>query len=508
MRVVHLGEARSGGLTLHLHPNLTVVQGLAGPRREWLLQSLVALVNGRAADVDGLIEAHGVLVDVVPELLRSVLGFGEETIDPVVRSGDLPGHGHGAALADGRRRLAERTLEALRERLDASEGAVADARRRCDVAGRRLAQTHEQAAAADGSGPGRAKAELAARHEVVRSAQVAATEARRRLEALLTDPEVSDRLSAGRARRVAATRALATAMTELEDAGADIDGDAERLLQEAHTSVLQLQKRLGASPSDGALADELRELRAALPDLALRLVRHRSAIGRIPRLEASFSTLQAEEQAAMEQLTRVRTEHTCNQAELRGRLRAADAELTSANMALAAVDRPVEPGDADDGGETPDPGRVQMERRQLVARIDLGGAQAASELLRAEWEAQRRRLVGEAEDEPSGTDELRRSQAEADEDARRKEIEWYLLSRLALQRSVGVAGSVPMILDDTFARLPPGTAPLLLDWLERLASAVQIVVLSDDPQLATWLEGVGPDRAVEVNLGPGRMVER
>jgi hypothetical protein len=502
MRFVHVSEARSGGLTLHLHPNVTVVQGLAGARREWLLQSLVALVNGRVAEMDGLVEAHGVLVDAVPASLRAVLGLGEETVDPVVRSGDLPGQGHGDALVAGRRQLAEQTLEALRARLDAAEGAVADARRRCDAAGRRLAEARDRPVPVGTPESAVAAAELAVCHEVVRSAQVAATEARRRLEVLLTDPDVTDRLSVGRARRVAATRALTLAMTQLEEAGADIDGDAERLLQEAHTSVLQLQKTVDADRSDTARSAELRRLRAALPEMALRLVRHRSAIDRTAKLEAAFPALQAEEQAAMEQLTRARTEHTCNQAELRGRLRAADAELTAANMALAALEGPPPGGGEADPAPAPDAERVQMERRQLVARIDLGGALAAADLLRAEWEGQRRRLVGEADEQPSSTDEGRRTRAEAEADASRKEIEWYLLSRLAVQRSVGVAGPVPLILDDTFARLAPGTAPQLIDWLERLASTVQIIVLSDDPQLGAWLHDVGPGRAAACNVGP------
>ena len=41
----------------------------------------------------------------------------------------------------------------------------------------------------------------------------------------------------------------------------------------------------------------------------------------------------------------------------------------------------------------------------------------------------------------------------ADREGLVEEIEWYLLARLAAQRSVGAAGSVPLVLDDTFRDL-------------------------------------------------------
>jgi hypothetical protein len=492
MRLVQLRSTEQGDpFVIDLHPQLTVVRGLDPARRKQFLRAVESVVNGRPADLDGVVEAHGVLLDIGPEALGPVLGLGGDgaAIDPVVRPGDLPGPGQDETLAASRRRNAERTLDELRERLEASEASAAEARRRCDAAMRRLAA---DASGPDGAEAGRSAVEVATRREAVRAAQVATDEARRRLEALVVDPTVGDRLSAGRARRAAATRGLAAAMNELSSVSRDLDGNAERALDEAHASVVELQAGQDAGPNAGSGSEQLSQVRQALPALALRLVRHHSAVGRIAQLEVSVAGLQSEEQAAIELLARIRTAHTCTQAELRGRLRAATAELVVAKEALLGV--------ADGSGDAvalPDSDRVQMERRLLVARIDLGGALAASELLRAECDAQGRRIGGEAE--PASTARSRRTQVAAEEAALHNELEWYLLSRLVHQRSIGVAGSAPLVLDDAFARLPPGTGPHLLEWLERLAPTVQVVVLSDDPHLAAWLDGLPGTRGAMVD---------
>jgi hypothetical protein len=486
MRLVQLRSTERGDpFVLDLHPQLTLVRGLDPARRAQLVHAVDSVVNGRPAELDGVVEVHGVLIDIGSDVFHSVLGLGGDAVDPVVRRGDLPGPGHDESQAASRRRHAERTLDELRERLEASDAAVADARRRCEVVTRRLASAPAEPATPDRSGT-----EVATRREAVRAAQVATDEARRRLESLVVDPAVGDRLAAGRARRAAATGALATAMAELDSASADLDGNAERALDEAHALVMELQAGLDGEPD----SEQLHQVRQALPALALRLVKHRSAVSRIAELEVAVAGLRDEEQAAMEQIARTRATHSCAQAELRGRLRAADAELVSAKDALLDLTD----GTADVADVPPDAGRVQMERRLLVARIDLGGAEAASELLRAECDAQGRRLGGDAK--PVGTARSRRTQAAAEEEALRKEIEWYLLARLVPQRSVGVAGSAPLVLDDAFARHPPGMGPHLLEWLERLAPAVQVVVISDDPQLAAWLESVPESKAATVDV--------
>ncbi|MFZ6006010.1 MAG: hypothetical protein ACOYXM_18975 [Actinomycetota bacterium] len=79
-----------------------------------------------------------------------------------------------------------------------------------------------------------------------------------------------------------------------------------------------------------------------------------------------------------------------------------------------------------------------------------------------------------------------------------EELEWYLLARLASQRSVSVAGSVPLLLDEALRGLQADELDHLLGRLERMAEAVQVIVISEDPVVAAWAEGAGPARAAVV----------
>jgi chromosome segregation ATPase len=82
-----------------------------------------------------------------------------------------------------------------------------------------------------------------------------------------------------------------------------------------------------------------------------------------------------------------------------------------------------------------------------------------------------------------------------------EELEWYLLARLAAQRSVSVAGSLPLLLDDALRGLDAGGVDHLLTSLERMAEAVQVIVISEDPVVASWAQGAGPARAAVVRPG-------
>lgn len=79
-----------------------------------------------------------------------------------------------------------------------------------------------------------------------------------------------------------------------------------------------------------------------------------------------------------------------------------------------------------------------------------------------------------------------------------EELEWYLLARLAGQRAVSVAGSVPLLLDDALRGLSEREVAHLLDRLERMAEAVQVIVVSDDPIVAGWAVEAGSARAAVV----------
>jgi len=73
-------------------------------------------------------------------------------------------------------------------------------------------------------------------------------------------------------------------------------------------------------------------------------------------------------------------------------------------------------------------------------------------------------------------------------------IEFYLLARLAAQRQVSYAGSVPMIIDDAMAGVPAADVRRILQGLGKMAEAVQIVFMTDDPVVIEWAEG-RPDDA-------------
>ena len=77
-------------------------------------------------------------------------------------------------------------------------------------------------------------------------------------------------------------------------------------------------------------------------------------------------------------------------------------------------------------------------------------------------------------------------------------IEFYLLARLAAQRAVSFSGSVPLVVDDALAGLDAPVVRSLLEKLERMSEAVQIIYLSDDPDIADWVASVGIQRAAVV----------
>lgn len=78
------------------------------------------------------------------------------------------------------------------------------------------------------------------------------------------------------------------------------------------------------------------------------------------------------------------------------------------------------------------------------------------------------------------------------------EIEMYLLSRLAAQRNLTFAGSVPVVIDGAFDEFDDEQVRSLLERIERMASAVQILVLSDSSAAAAWAGEAGIQRAAVV----------
>lgn len=74
------------------------------------------------------------------------------------------------------------------------------------------------------------------------------------------------------------------------------------------------------------------------------------------------------------------------------------------------------------------------------------------------------------------------------------DIDWALLSRLADLRNVGLAGALPLVLDDPFGALDDDEVTIVLDRLVRLAQASQVVIVSDRPAVRAWAESRTPDQ--------------
>jgi peptide chain release factor subunit 1 len=98
VRLVQLAGP-SGGTPLSFHPQITVVGGLDDACRVRLLDALRALPSGAEPGWEGLIEAHGVVLDLDRESLR-LLGL-QHDVDVVVGAGDLPGDGETVDRSEG-----------------------------------------------------------------------------------------------------------------------------------------------------------------------------------------------------------------------------------------------------------------------------------------------------------------------------------------------------------------------------------------------------------------------
>ncbi|MDE0805746.1 MAG: hypothetical protein OSA99_20780, partial [Acidimicrobiales bacterium] len=95
---------------------------------------------------------------------------------------------------------------------------------------------------------------------------------------------------------------------------------------------------------------------------------------------------------------------------------------------------------------------------------------------------------------------LRQMVAELDDDPPPvEEVEWYLLARLAGQRQQSFVGSLPLLVIGALDSVDDDEGlHHLLDRLERMAGAVQIVHLTDEPRIIAWAEALPEDRAAVV----------
>lgn len=213
----------------------------------------------------------------------------------------------------------------------------------------------------------------------------------------------------------------------------------------------------GAGPSEPAEPvlgpDELAaraEATAALEAAERRHQAHRDALEALAALETELDAARAA--AAPHHPSGSRA------AEARAALEAAQAALVAADERKAAA----------------------AERRDALAR-DLAALESEGQAAATELEA----LQDEqADGEPGRVD--------------RDQLEWFLMAKVAAQRSASLAGSTPLLVEDPFPGVDGSDLHHLLDQLERLADTVQVILVSDAPELAAWAERAGEHRAAVV----------
>lgn len=78
------------------------------------------------------------------------------------------------------------------------------------------------------------------------------------------------------------------------------------------------------------------------------------------------------------------------------------------------------------------------------------------------------------------------------------DVIWRAMVRIEACRSEGPAGHLPVVLDDPFVDLSDDEAVEVLMRLARLTDLVQLIVLSDRPEVAAWAHDLGRDHALVV----------
>lgn len=289
-------------------------------------------------------------------------------------------------------------------------------------------------------------------------------------------------------------------LTEAQEAGgreqelrrelADLTEERGRAVEAAEAAARRTEVA-GASPEDER-SERLAAARSAVAEAEARRRSHLEA-------DAAVDALTAELAAAAEDERLTATA-------------AADAQA-AVDEAQAAVER-VQERLADIAEEIDGLARAEVEAKghlesliehETASPEDLAREVAAAESLHAEADGQvaaSARDVEEIEMEHRAAVDLLQSLAEGpdlgDQGSIAEEIEWYLLARLAAQRAVSLGGSLPLLLDDALGALDEQQLGHVLGRLERMADAVQVIVVTDDPLAVGWALTAGDERAAVV----------
>jgi hypothetical protein len=261
----------------------------------------------------------------------------------------------------------------------------------------------------------------------------------------------------------------ATGAARSED-GADETSDHEREVDRARAALQEAEARLQRQSEVGAEVARRKE------ELAAALDAEQVATGEVAAAEGGEAEMaQVEHEAAAEQ-SRL-------QAELATTF-AAERDIADALHELTQL---LESGQS---GE-------DRAEREAAARDASGAVSAAeSDVAAGRGElAEVDRRLEELPDDDAGGSEVTSTEAVA-------ELEWYLLSRLASHRSLSYAGSLPFVLDDALRGVRGEGLTHLLGRLERMSGTVQVIILSEDNEIAGWADAIGTDRAITLYPAP------
>jgi hypothetical protein len=272
-------------------------------------------------------------------------------------------------------------------------------------------------------------------------------------------------------------------------ATADPVGAASLGVDDAASALAAAEERFRASEEAAASVASLRadlEALSAEESIAATRVAHADE-----QVLAAAAMLRAADEEARRHEVSV---HELEQVDETAAVVAAEQAERRANLEAAAGDHDALAAALDEAHEAVDDAReAYAERGRQV-----GEAMAELEALQREAEAAAAAAAaGDIGDQAAGAGAGDGSDDEAtrgvDDD-----LEWYLLARLAAQRSVSYAGSVPLVLDDTLAGLDPVASRSILQRLERMSSTVQIIIVTEDLGSARWAEDLGTERAMVV----------
>lgn len=276
-------------------------------------------------------------------------------------------------------------------------------------------------------------------------------------------------LLAQRAELEAEAQAAVARQADLDAMAAGPDPEAvfEERLDAARAALAIAEDRLAAhEAAEEAIAqatDEL-EMRTRESEAGLAAVDHartleQEAAAVVDRAQSILDQVVAAHQAALSEVEAIDQELERLDALAR------EAESTDFAAAIAAAEHDAEVAEA-----------AVHERRAAHQRIQAQHDEVADELA-----ALRTAVLDRRQDELPI-----------------EEIEWYLLARLAGQRHVSFAGSVPLVLDNALAAVDDAGLVHLLDRLERMAGAVQVIHVTDDPRVVAWAERAGDQRVAVV----------